>query len=248
MYDRFAGVYDRLMDDFDYPAWADYYLKILSLAGCSPRAACECACGTGSMTIALAKRGLRMVGCDLSEEMLRRAQEKARAAGVMIPFVHEDMTALTLPRPVEAILCPCDGVNYLTEEKRVRAFFRAALRNLRPGGVLAFDISSRYKLTERMGDAFFGEERDDVAYRWQNSLQGDLVTMDLTFFLRREDGLYERFEERHVQRAHRQEEMEDWLCTEGFCDVRVYGDRTLSGPGSQELRLHFTAKKQTEAQ
>lgn len=32
-YDGFAGVYDLLMDDFDYPAWADYYLRLLEGAG-----------------------------------------------------------------------------------------------------------------------------------------------------------------------------------------------------------------------
>ena len=36
-YAGFAGIYDLLMDDYDYPAWADYYLKMLSDAGISPR-------------------------------------------------------------------------------------------------------------------------------------------------------------------------------------------------------------------
>ena len=33
MYQEFAAVYDRFMDDFDYPAWADYYLEILKRQG-----------------------------------------------------------------------------------------------------------------------------------------------------------------------------------------------------------------------
>ena len=51
MYNRFAEVYDRLMDDFDYPAWAEYYLGLLKKAGCTPKTMCECGCGTGSMTL-----------------------------------------------------------------------------------------------------------------------------------------------------------------------------------------------------
>ena len=33
MYEDFAAVYDALMDDFDYPAWANYYLRLLAMAG-----------------------------------------------------------------------------------------------------------------------------------------------------------------------------------------------------------------------
>ena len=29
MYDDFAGVYDTLMDDYDYDAWSRYYLDLI---------------------------------------------------------------------------------------------------------------------------------------------------------------------------------------------------------------------------
>ena len=32
MYQEFAAVYDRFMDDFDYPAWADYYLSLIHIS------------------------------------------------------------------------------------------------------------------------------------------------------------------------------------------------------------------------
>lgn len=28
-YSDFATIYDRLMDDFDYPAWAEHYLTLI---------------------------------------------------------------------------------------------------------------------------------------------------------------------------------------------------------------------------
>ena len=43
MYDEFATVYDEFMDDFDYPAWADYYWRcwaaVAARAGRSANAA-----------------------------------------------------------------------------------------------------------------------------------------------------------------------------------------------------------------
>lgn len=244
MYDEaFARVYDRLMDDFDYPAWADYYERLI--ADAPGNRVCECACGTGTMAVQLAKRGYRVTASDLSEGMLRAAAQKARAAGVMIPFVRQDMRFLDLPRPADAILCPCDGVNYLTGEGDARAFFARANAQLVRGGVLAFDISSRDKLIG-LTDAPYYEDRDEVTYFWKNSRAGELIRMELTFFVRQGGGLYARFDETHVQRAHRVEEILAWLKAEGFTDVRALGDRTLCAPRPGEARWHFTAKKGLE--
>ena len=80
-YGAFAEVYDLLMDDFDYPAWAQYYLKLLETAGVQPKTMAECACGTGSMTIPFAEAGIRVTGVDLSGEMLEIAAGKGAAGG-----------------------------------------------------------------------------------------------------------------------------------------------------------------------
>ena len=243
-YRGFAGVYDLLMDDFDYPAWADYYLKLLAKAGVHPSSICECACGTGALTMHFAKAGLRVTGVDISREMLELAAEKARQNGVQVQFVCQDMAKLQLPRSVDAIICGCDGVNYLTSDKRVSAFFHAAHAHLRPGGAIAFDVSSAYKLRNVLGDGFFGEERDEAAYIWQNSLNGDIVDMDLTFFIREEGDLYRRVTEHHRQRAHEADNLVRLLEETGFGDIRVYGDRTFEAPGADEMRIHFCAVRE----
>lgn len=245
MYEEFAGVYDRLMDDFDYPVWADYYLALLKKHVCPLKSIMETGCGTGSMSIEFARRRLKLVSSDLSSDMLRLAQEKARKNGLAIPFIQQDMRELSVHRPVDAVLCCCDGVNYLTAPDDVKAFFRASFNALRVGGALAFDISSRYKLRDQMGSSFFGEERDNIAYLWQNQYdeKKNEILMDLTFFLRRRDGLYQRFTEQHLQRAHTIEEITAWLTECGFESVCAYGDRNFDAPPPDSLRIHFIAKK-----
>ena len=155
------------------------------------------------------------------------------------------MKKLTLPRRVGAVLATCDGVNYLTTPEDVRAFFSAAYRNLLPGGALCFDCSTRHKLEDVMGDAFFGEERDGTAVLWQNKLNQaeHLLAMDVTFFVREEDGRYRRFREQHHQRAHSEAELTQWLAETGFEDVRTYGEMRLDAPKKNDLRIHITAKK-----
>ena len=245
-YGAFAGIYDVLMDDFNYPAWAEYYLTLLERAGVKPSTMCDCACGTGSLSIPFAQKGIRVTGADLSGEMLEVAADKARRSGVQVMFVRQDMCRLQLPRPVDAMVCGCDGVNYLLTDERVRAFFDRAHATIRPGGALAFDISSPYKLEHVLGDGFFGEERDDVAYLWSNRFDPEkrTVRMDLTFFQRESGGLYRRFAETHTQRAHEPEALRAMLEQCGFGDVRIYGDRTLESPKANETRIHMTAVRE----
>ena len=249
MYDDFAGVYDTLMDDYDYDAWSAYYLSLIDdMLDERPARMAECACGTGSLTVRFAQAGMSVVGVDLSASMLRRAEEKARKWGVKAAFVRQDMKKLELPRRVGAVLATCDGVNYLTTPADVRAFFAAAYSQLLPGSVLCFDCSSRHKLEMVMGDAFFGEERDGLAILWQNTLNRDshILTMDVTFFVREEDGRYRRFREQHRQRAHDAAEIVSWLEGAGFADIHVYGEMRKDAPRENDIRIHYTARKPLE--
>jgi cyclopropane fatty-acyl-phospholipid synthase-like methyltransferase len=245
MYEDFAGVYDRLMDDFDYPAWADYYLTLLKRHGVTVKTALEAGCGTGSMSVEFARRRIKLVSSDLSENMLHIAQQKARKNGVMIPFVQQDMRFLQSHRPVDAVMCCCDGVNYLTEPEDVKTFFRAAMNALKPGGALAFDISSRFKLRDQMGSSFFGEERDDVAYLWQNRYhpQQKYVELNLAIFVRQQDETYTRIGEYQKQYVHEAAEIFDLLKTVGFERIGLFGDKRMEAPREQENRWFITARK-----
>lgn len=245
-YRDFATIYDRLMDDFDYPAWAQHYLKLIQRMGGTARRVGECGCGTGSLSVELAKRGVQLVSGDISEDMLRLAGEKARKNGLMIPFVRQDMRHLSFHRPMDAIIAGCDAVNYLLSVADLDAFFEAAFRNLKAGGVLAFDISSPYKLMDLTGDGFFGEEREEITYLWQNRADREkrLITMDLSFFVRQSGDLYRKFRETHVQRAHTQGEILEALKRAGFLGAGVYGDFGFEPPGDKALRLHFAARKE----
>jgi len=246
MYGDFASVYDTLMDDYDYDVWSQYYLELIKRQyGKMPVRMVECACGTGSLTVRFAQLAIQVTGVDISASMLRCAEAKARKWGVSPAFVKQDMKKLQLTRRVGAVLATCDGVNYLIREADVMEFFRVAYDALEPGGVFCFDCSSRYKLEETMGDAFFGEERDGIAMLWQNHLnrQTHVLSMDVTFFVREEDGRYRRFREQHKQRAHGQQEIIEWLKQAGFEKVSAYGGMTFNQPEEKDIRIHYAACK-----
>lgn len=76
-YEALAASYDRLTNDVDYRATVDFYREILAQEGLRPRTAVDLACGTGTVSVLLARQGLDVTGVDLSEEMLTMAQQKA---------------------------------------------------------------------------------------------------------------------------------------------------------------------------
>lgn len=243
-YTALAAVYDALMYDVDYDAWAAYVDGLLGGLGLRGGRIAETACGTGNVTVRLARMGYRMTASDASAAMLARAGDKARAAGVKPMFVRQDMRRLCVPTQ-DAVLCCCDGVNYLRTPQEVQAFFAAAYICLKPGGALLFDVSSAYKLRHVLGDQFFYEDGDDVTYFWQNAFdaQTDCVTMNITLFTRNADGSYARADETHIQRAHTAQELLEWLSRAGFAQTEVYAFGTREAPGEKTERLQFAARK-----
>ena len=93
----------------------------LNIRGRKGASCVECACGTGSLTVPLSLAGLKMTGVDLSEQMLASAMIKARSRGCAIPFIRQNMVSLSLPSRVHAVLCTCDGLNYLTGDDAAAA-------------------------------------------------------------------------------------------------------------------------------
>ncbi|MBP5661650.1 MAG: class I SAM-dependent methyltransferase [Clostridia bacterium] len=236
-YGDLARVYDLLAYDLPYARW--YAFAQNALAGC--RTVAELGCGTGNMTRLLA-RDFDVTAQDISTDMLEKAAEKLRKSGAQARLVQGDMRTFRLHKPVDAVVCFCDGINYLTSPEDVRQTFDSVFRALKPGGRFLFDVSSEQKL-RAMADQLYSEDTDAVTYIWRNAFDESArcLTMDLTFFCA-QGGQYARFDETHIQRAHTREELSAWLCEAGF-SVRVTEDYTENPASEQSERLSFLAER-----
>ncbi len=248
MYQDFAEVYDQLMDNVDYDRWADFYVRLLSIYGVREGKICECACGTGSLTLPLYRAGFHVTGVDLSREMLWQAAQKARKQGIAIPFVQQDMKALNLHRPMDAVLATCDGVNYLLTEEDLNSFLRSAYRSIRPGGAILFDVSTPHKLKDQLCAGLICEDRENITYIWQNRWheKNATISLDLCFFLKEKDGRYRRLEEHQKQRAWDLSELKTLLLQAGFRGVCAYGNFSLNPAGDMDERWHIGATRAPE--
>ncbi len=247
---KFAEVYDIFMDNTDYDAWANYIISLLPTDFPKGARIFECGCGTGALTLRLNKAGYDVTGSDISSDMLEVAAEKSRRCGQKTKFICMDMRRIELHRPVDCIIAACDCVNYLTSREDVEKFLLTAFNGLRPGGILLFDVSSRYKLQHILGQNGYCDSRTDVAYFWQNCYDAEskLVEMELEFFVKSANDahgepLYSRFSEKHIQRAHSERELVSWLKNIGFENIGVFSAFTTEPPRDESERLQFTARK-----
>lgn len=251
IYGQFAAVYNRLMSDVDYKGWTQYLLELMRMGGLENEtlAIADCACGTGDIAIELARRGHNVVGVDMSADMLAIAMEKARSSCVRMPFVQQNICSLKLHKPVDAITCTCDGINYILHRAQVKNFFESAAKTLKPQGLLLFDISSKYKFEHVLDGNVFSQEDDDTCCIWRSAYDKKTCEcqLDITCFIR-ENAFFRRFCETHMQRAYEVGELCELLGITGYETLAVYGHPTHELPRAECERLQFVARKREISQ
>lgn len=236
MYKYLSSCYDEFMRDVDYDAWAK---KIAGYIG-NRKKGVDCGCGSGLITMRLKKMGYDVIGTDLSTEMLERARENFRRENLNITLVRMDSENLVVGNKVDFITAVCDVVNYM---KKPEKFFVRAYNALADDGVLLFDISSKYKLTEIIGNNVFTDSTDNVTYIWSNSLseKQNKVEMFLTFFVKNKDGSFDKEEENQIQYIYEADDLVEKLRAAGFGKVEYFG---FEGKNvAQEERICFAAYK-----
>ena len=242
-YHALAVSYDRLTNDVNYRQTLAFYKEILAREGCRPRTAVDLACGTGSITVLLAQEGLKVIGVDLSPEMLCVAQQKAQELENSPLFVCQDLSCLRLPRGVDLAVCALDSLDYITDPTACEEAIRRVYRALNPGGIFIFDVNTPEKLRAMDGQVFLDED-DDVYCVWRGNFdeQENICSYGMDLFQRRGDVWHRTFEE-HREYAYSEEQLRTYLKDAGFNSIRVYADRLFESPRPGEQRIYFSARK-----
>jgi SAM-dependent methyltransferase len=128
---------------FDLAFWESVVRSV------APRRMLELACGTGRLTIPLARLGVasELVGVDSSEPFLARLREglSGESLDTRVEVVAGDMRAPAVEGPFDLIAIPFNSLAYLTAREDRTACLRAARELLAPRGRLAFDlVAPRY--------------------------------------------------------------------------------------------------------
>ena len=239
-YVNLAKWFEYLNDDCDYENWSQYL--ITKLSAYSLQSGLDVGCGGGWFTRAFKKSGYDVVGMDVSPQMLDVAQENALKAGLRGEYILGDITTKKPQRKFDFVTAINDCINYIPKNKLSSAF-KNVNGALKKGGIFLFDISSQRKFEEKLANTVSADDREDVTYLAFNRVENDEATIDVTLFVKREDGTFLRLDETHVQYIYTEEEICEALRQNGFSVLCVEGH--MGEEKSISDRLCFLAQKES---
>ena len=240
-YQRLAAYYDQLMDYIDYSVWVDDILAAVEPFAVGNRWL-DISCGTGSMAILLAEKGIRMTAVDISPHMLDIAREKARDRGQRIDFKLGDMTNYQDDTGYDVIINLHDGLNYLIEPAHIQQFMKNSLALLNPHGVLIFDV-----VTPLLCQTHFRGYReiytDELGgYERQTTYDTMSQLAESTFTL--QTGEEDQVElESHIQKAYELADVEGFCRDSGFGWWQILDDESLEAATEESERLWVVMRK-----
>lgn len=216
-FDVIAEFYGELFAR-DGKTWAKEVIKTLKKY-CKNKVGIDVGSGTGYFTRVIAKAGFTVTGVEQSTSMLNVALNEGGN------YVKGDIRNIKGFSSLGFVTAINDVINYLKPEDLPKAF-SSVNACLEKGGVFVFDYSSKERLKNVIGENLFGEDYEDFSYMWFNTKKKDGVKMDLTFFLKKQNGLYERADESFFEYFHELSTVENLLCESGFKIIELTdGDR-----------------------
>lgn len=244
-YSGFAKVYDLFMDNIPYGEWTEYVKELFAEEGITDGILLDLGCGTGSVTELLAKAGFDMIGIDNSEEMLEIAMEKREESGLDILYLLQDMREFELYGTVKGVVSICDSMNYILEDEDLMEVFRLVHNYLDNEGIFIFDMNTMYKYEEILADNTFAEDREESSFIWGNYYdeEDEINQYDLALFVKEEDGRYRKYEETHLQRAYRQEDVEEMIRESGLELLHVYDAFSKEAPTEESERIYYVCRR-----
>lgn len=230
MYQALAKFYDPLVKDEQATRdWVDFIERHASF-----QSVIEYACGSGEITLALAKKGYHVEASDLSCDMVEVAKAKHGAEKVV--FSVHDMRE-PLDGCADCVLCLCDSLNYVIEEEEIKQVLVNAYQNLNEKGTFIFDVHSLDRLCEFQEEFFEEGLIDQTGYEWSIETQQDLIFQNFVFFDVSAHPTYEQ----HIQRVYDPLVLKQWCEEVGF-QVSIYTDFIKEGIAEGE-KYFYVCKK-----
>ncbi len=244
-----SEVYDCFNDGAGYEIYLEYILSEFQKHAkvpdeYQPRAV-DLGCGTGEMSLALASRGFDVIGVDYSSEMLTKAMTKSSEhPELALFFVRQDMRRLHMDAKANLFISCFDCLNYLDNQEDLEATITGISNHCAPGGLLVFDVNTKYRFESYYGNNTFVFKKKDRVLLWENRYNKDKCQsyFDIEIF-QREGTLYRRSREKHKQTWFSRQVIEEALNEAGFTLADRCTDRELWGRKEEALKTIYVAKK-----
>lgn len=247
MYNEFARFYAQ----GDWPRYSAQMVRMLPAVlehfGLWPRRMLDLACGEGTFAVAMAKRGLRATGVDLSPQMLEIAREQAKVEGVRVEFLNQDMRSLRLRGKFDLVTCWFDSLNYLLEMDDLAQTFAGVSRVLYKNGIFIFDVNTiRALAVEWVREPCYLhlDSRDFfLASVPRYDPATKIASLHITGFARENDR-WVRMDELHRERGFTLREIRQCLRRADLREVACWASLDkMDRPSGSTVRVWFVARK-----
>jgi ubiquinone/menaquinone biosynthesis C-methylase UbiE len=251
--------YDRLSKIYDYE-WKDLNKDIdfiVELTGNYGSPILELASGTGRVLIPIVKKGLKVVGIDNSEEMLKICQKKVselpKYLSSNVELIYGDMKNFSLKHKFKFIFVSFNSFLLLVSKKDQESCLQCVYNHLNDDGIFMVDIfSPNFKLC--------AEEKSEIRflrhfhYPPENKviLQWEYVERNMAEQIMSIDFLYEEYDKngnlnryaRHLTMAIIfRYEMQMMLEKNGLKVLEFYGNYDKSNFTNKSPQMIYICKK-----
>ena len=224
-YEELAPFYDLYTAGYRHETWLANIEAMAVEHGLRGNRLLDVGCGTGKSFLPLLQRGYEVVACDLSPSMVEAARH-AVTPPLTAEIVVADMRALPRLGRFDLATCLDDALNYVLSDAELDAAFEGIARNLRPGGLFAFDLNTlgtyrRYFARDMISEA------EDTVFCWRGDgdpepAPGTRSSARIEIFAR-DSGGWQRSTTTHVQRHHPPALVRRLLDQNGFDLLLVHG-------------------------
>ena len=231
--------YQLLAALYDAGEWGQFSLRYLHLLDIlskkynfNPHLIIDAACGTGILAGELHERNYKVLGVDVSLEMI----EVARRKNPNIQLYVEDIRFMKLGMEADLITCVFDSINYLLDEAQLSQACQNIHKHLKHEGYFLFDFNTPAHY-EKNSPFMIDQDIEGKKFKHTGEYNKERRIAKITFDFGN-GGI-----EEHIQRAYTREEVTSQLSKSGFRVLEVFQDFELTPPNETSERIFFLAQK-----
>lgn len=237
-YTEIAEIYDYILKHVDYQQWYEFISGIMINYVDNPRTVLELGCGTGKFGAKFSADNFKIIGLDMSLQMLRIAKTRAYRN---FRIVCADIRNFAFKDTFDFIFSVHDTMNYMLTEEDVARVFRCTGEAMHSESIFLFDITTENNIKKFFDNKTSFYETRGIKAEWSNRYNKKKKHVISSFNISSHDGSVSK--EEHIQRIYSIREMTEILGTEGFEILDIFSDYTTDPPSDETIMINFVTKK-----
>jgi SAM-dependent methyltransferase len=185
-------------------------------------------CGSGIFAEKLVEKGYKIVGIDLSQDMIRLATKRVPNAN----FIHQSLFDAKIPT-CAAVTAIGECMNYLFDAthstERLNEVFQKIFESLEPGGFFLFDVAVPGRGSKEWSKGFSEGNDWAIFFSAKEEKRSRLLVRRMTCF-RKIKNTYRRSYEEHRLQLFPAKNIRKMLKKNGFTNIKIlknYGNQSL---------------------